>query len=102
LTAASVKAYRDKPSTAIGVYPIQVFSDFLRKVWKDGIEFSRLNLANPGRVPVGPSNRKLPKTTGKRDLGISLISLATIRDGDDATILDAASADGSSDVDSPT
>jgi hypothetical protein len=28
--------------------------------------------------------------------------LATIRDGDDATILDAASADGASDADSPT
>ena len=35
---------------------IQVFSDFLRKVWKDRIAFSRLKLANPGRVPVGPSS----------------------------------------------
>jgi cytochrome P450 len=33
---------------------ISVFEDFLRKVWKDKIEFVTLNLPNPGRVPVGP------------------------------------------------
>ena len=33
-----------------------VFSDFLRIVWNDRIAFSRLKLANPGRVPVGPSS----------------------------------------------
>jgi hypothetical protein len=33
---------------------VQVFEDFLRKVWKDKIEFVRLNLPTPGQVPVGP------------------------------------------------
>jgi hypothetical protein len=32
---------------------IQVFEDFLRKVWRDKIVFRKLNLANPGRVPIG-------------------------------------------------
>jgi hypothetical protein len=34
---------------------IQVFEDFLRKVWRDKIVFRRLNLANPGQVPIGPT-----------------------------------------------
>jgi hypothetical protein len=34
---------------------IQVFEDFLRKVWKDRIEFVRLNLPSPGEVPIGPT-----------------------------------------------
>ncbi len=34
---------------------IDVFSDFLRKVWQDKIVFRKLNRPNPGRVPVGPS-----------------------------------------------
>jgi cytochrome P450 len=34
---------------------IQVFEDFLRKVWHDKIVFQKLDLPNPGRVPVGPS-----------------------------------------------
>lgn len=34
---------------------IQVFEDFLRKVWKDKIEFVNLRLANPAKVPVGPT-----------------------------------------------
>jgi hypothetical protein len=34
---------------------IQVFEDFLRKVWRDKIVFRKLNLANTGRVPVGPN-----------------------------------------------
>jgi hypothetical protein len=34
---------------------IQVFEDFLRKVWRDKIVFRRLNLANPGWVPIGPN-----------------------------------------------
>jgi hypothetical protein len=34
---------------------IQVFEDFLRKVWHDKIVFRKLNLPNPGRVPVGPN-----------------------------------------------
>lgn len=34
---------------------IQVFEDFLRKVWKDKIEFVKLDIANPGQVPIGPN-----------------------------------------------
>ena len=34
---------------------IQVFEDFLRKVWKDKIEFVKLNLPTPGQVPIGPT-----------------------------------------------
>jgi hypothetical protein len=34
---------------------IEVFADFLRKVWHDKIVFRKLNLRNPGRVPVGPN-----------------------------------------------
>jgi cytochrome P450 len=34
---------------------IQVFEDFLRKVWRDKIVFLKLNLINPGRVPIGPN-----------------------------------------------
>jgi hypothetical protein len=34
---------------------IQVFEDFLRKVWRDKIVFRKLNLANPDRVPIGPN-----------------------------------------------
>jgi len=34
---------------------INVFEDFLRKVWRDKIVFRKLNLANPGHVPVGPT-----------------------------------------------
>jgi hypothetical protein len=34
---------------------IQVFEDFLRKVWRDKIVFRKLNLARPGRVPIGPN-----------------------------------------------
>jgi hypothetical protein len=34
---------------------IDVFADFLRKVWRDKIVFRRLELPNPGRVPVGPT-----------------------------------------------
>ena len=33
---------------------VQVFEDFLRKVWKDKIEFVKLNLPTPGQVPIGP------------------------------------------------
>jgi hypothetical protein len=33
---------------------IDVFKDFLRKVAKDKITFHKLNLPNPGQVPVGP------------------------------------------------
>ena len=34
---------------------IQVFEDFLRKVWRDKIVFNELNLATAGQVPVGPN-----------------------------------------------
>jgi hypothetical protein len=34
---------------------IDVFSDFLRKVWRDKIVFRTLSQPNPGRVPVGPN-----------------------------------------------
>ena len=34
---------------------IQVFEDFLRKVWRDKIVFRTLDLPNPGKVPVGPT-----------------------------------------------
>ena len=34
---------------------IQVFEDFLRKVWKDKIEFVKLNIANPEPLPIGPT-----------------------------------------------
>jgi hypothetical protein len=34
---------------------IQVFEDFLRKVWRDRIVFRKLDLTNPGRVPIGPN-----------------------------------------------
>lgn len=34
---------------------IQVFEDFLRKVWRDKIVFRKLDLPSPGRVPIGPN-----------------------------------------------
>jgi hypothetical protein len=34
---------------------IQAFEDFLRKVWRDKIVFHKLNLANAGQVPIGPT-----------------------------------------------
>lgn len=34
---------------------IQVFEDFLRKVWRDKIAFRGLNLPNPRQVPIGPN-----------------------------------------------
>ena len=34
---------------------IQVFEEFLRKIWRDKIVFRKLNLANPGQVPIGPN-----------------------------------------------
>ena len=33
---------------------IAVFSDLLRKVWTDKIEFERLDLASPAKIPAGP------------------------------------------------
>ncbi len=34
---------------------IQVFEDFLRKVWKSKIEFHKLDIANPEPLPIGPT-----------------------------------------------
>jgi hypothetical protein len=34
---------------------IQVFEDFLRKVWKDKIEFEKLDIATPEPLPIGPT-----------------------------------------------
>ncbi len=34
---------------------IQVFEDFLRKVWKNNIEFEKLNVAIAEPLPIGPS-----------------------------------------------
>ena len=34
---------------------IQVFEDFLRKVWKGKIEFQKLDIANPEPLPIGPT-----------------------------------------------
>jgi hypothetical protein len=34
---------------------IQVFEDFLRKVWRGKITFRSLNLPNPRQVPIGPT-----------------------------------------------
>jgi cytochrome P450 len=34
---------------------IQVFEDFLRKVWTSGIEFQKLDIANPEPLPIGPT-----------------------------------------------
>ena len=34
---------------------INVFEDFLRKVWRDKIVFRKLNVPNPGEVPIGPN-----------------------------------------------
>ena len=34
---------------------IQVFEDFLRKVWKSGIEFQKLDIASPEPLPIGPT-----------------------------------------------
>jgi cytochrome P450 len=34
---------------------IQVFEDFLRKVWANKIEFEKLKIAKPERLPIGPT-----------------------------------------------
>lgn len=34
---------------------VEFVKDFLRKVWKEKIEFKTLGIANPERVPVGPT-----------------------------------------------
>jgi hypothetical protein len=37
-------------------FTIRVFEDFLRKVWADKIEFEKLDIPNPERVPIGPGH----------------------------------------------
>jgi hypothetical protein len=49
-----------------GQLTIQVFEDFLRKVWRDKIVFRKLNLANPGRMPMGP-NAVIQDESASRD-----------------------------------
>jgi hypothetical protein len=39
----------------ISLGTIKVFADFVRKVWRFKIVFRRLNLPNPGKVPIGPT-----------------------------------------------
>jgi len=34
---------------------MQVFEDFLRKVWKNKIEFHKLDIASPEPLPIGPT-----------------------------------------------
>ena len=36
-------------------FTIGVFEDFLRKVWKDKIQFEKLDIVNPAPLPVGPA-----------------------------------------------
>jgi cytochrome P450 len=36
-------------------FTIRVFEDFLRKVWKDKIQFEKLDIVNPVPLPVGPA-----------------------------------------------
>jgi hypothetical protein len=54
------------------------------------------------RQPLIRRAASSPNNRGKRSAYFAYLGLLTIRDGDDATILDAASADGAIDVDSPT
>jgi cytochrome P450 len=50
---------------------IQVFEDFLRKVWKSKIEFHKLDIASPEPLPIGPT------TVIGDDVGFSRSSLRT-------------------------
>lgn len=34
---------------------IAVFEDFLKKVWAEKIEFQKLDVPNPAKLPVGPT-----------------------------------------------
>ena len=61
---------------------IQVFEDFLRKVWRDKIVFLKLNLINPGRVPIGPNavivGRLTNFLTADRSLDIGLFRFSPL------------------------
>jgi hypothetical protein len=37
-------------------FTIQVFEDFLRKVWESRIEFEKLAVAYPQQLPIGPGS----------------------------------------------
>jgi cytochrome P450 len=37
-------------------FTIKVFEDFLRKVWADKIDFQKLDIPDPERVPIGPGH----------------------------------------------
>ena len=50
-----VQTLQSKETTEWTRLTIQVFEDFLRKVWRDKIMFRKLGLANPGQVPIGPN-----------------------------------------------
>ena len=55
---------------------IQVFEDFLRKVWRDKITFHNLNLPNARRVPIGPpSSTTISLSPGRPDLKVCSCSL---------------------------
>ncbi|MCD0502433.1 hypothetical protein [Bordetella petrii] len=44
--------YRRCPGEQLTIHAIE---DFLRKVWKDKIEFVKLDIANPEPLPIGPT-----------------------------------------------
>ncbi len=37
------------------LFTIAVFGDFLKKVWAEKIEFAKLDVANPAKIPAGPA-----------------------------------------------
>ena len=37
------------------LFTIEVLKDFLRKVWNDKIEFDKLDLSDPQKLPIGPT-----------------------------------------------
>ncbi len=45
------------------LFTIEVFKDFLRKVWNDGIKFEVLDIKNPEEIPVAP-NKFVPDNIG--------------------------------------
>ena len=57
---------------------INVFEDFLRKVWKERIEFVKLNIANPAPVPL-PDDRDCRQGRSRAQRGHSLSSTPPAR-----------------------
>lgn len=37
------------------LFTVEVFKDFFKKVWNDKIEFEKLNLPDPEKLPIGPT-----------------------------------------------